>query len=147
MYSIGLREESNQVDQEEKQRIFQFIRGCLAEMDIDQSELRMDSLLTSELGMSSLDLLDLSYRLEEKYHISLPISGIRERIREIIPDEEFSKEGLITNRGLELLKEMFQGDVKGMIKPGLGVNSLSDLFSIETLVDLTISQIKQLQVK
>jgi acyl carrier protein len=141
VYNKELREKIDQFDQEEKDQVFHFIRECLVEMDIDQDEIRMDSLLIPELGMDSIDFLDLTYRLEERYRISIPRNGIRESIRARIPDEEFSKEGIITDDGLELLKEMCGGDCKGRIKPGMSINRLPELFSVETFVQLTVAQL------
>jgi len=141
MYTKELRKKIDQFDQKTKECIYQFIQDCLVDMGFDQDEINPDSLLNFDLGMGSIDFLDLTCRLEEQYKISLPRNGLRANIREIIPDEEFSKEGIITDRGLELLKELFQGKVKGMIKPGLTVNQLPELGSIETFIHLTVSQL------
>jgi acyl carrier protein len=141
MYAKKMKEKAAWFDEQERDRIFGFIQECLTEMGIDPGEIRMDTLLISELGMNSIDLADLTFRLEDRYKISIPRSGIRESIREIIPDEEFSKGGRITDKGLVLLKEMFGGDVKGIIRPGLHVHELSEILSIGAFVYMTMSQL------
>jgi acyl carrier protein len=141
MYAEKVKEKAAWFDEQERDRIFGFIQECLTDMGIDSKEIHMDSLLVSEFGMNSIDLADLTFRLEDRYKISIPRNGIRESVRDIIPDEEFSKGGRITDKGLVLLKEMFGGDVKGIIRPGLHIHDLSELLSVGAFVYMTMKQL------
>ena len=142
MYTKELKEKISSFDNDKKMEIYEFIQSYVSEMlELDKDDVKEDSLLINELGLMSIDFLDLTYSLENKFNINIPRNGIRENISEVITEDEFVKDSVITEKGLELLKFIFDGDAKGRIKEGLREHQIISLFSIKTFVDLTIAQI------
>jgi acyl carrier protein len=53
------------------ERIFDEIRGTLAELGIDPDRIRPDARLVDDLELDSLDWIDLALRLEERLAVAL----------------------------------------------------------------------------
>jgi acyl carrier protein len=86
-------------------------------------ELELDDVqLTSsffDLGAESLDLLDVAFSLESEYRISFPRTDILERATEHFGEEALVQDGLVTDLGLQLLREGMPELDPNLIKPGL----------------------------
>lgn len=140
MYNLELKEKVANYDEEKRNEIFKFIQNCLSEiLDIPQDEIELDSYLASDLGIGSIDLLDLTFQLEENFQIQIPRNGIVESIYNVIPKERFVQGGIVTEEGLEVLREIFGDTCK--IEGNLRQSKISELFTVKTFIDLTITQL------
>ena len=77
------------------------VRQTLA---LPESEpVRPDQLLFYDLSFTSLDMLDLLFRLEQRFDISIPEGTIYNLARGEMPDTEFAESSVLTAAGRERL--------------------------------------------
>jgi acyl carrier protein len=83
--------------------IFQKIRTVLMDaLAVDEDEVKMDAVLTRDLGAESIDFLDIGFKLEQAF-------GIKIAQGELFPDNvaqdpTFVKDGKVTPQGIAALK-------------------------------------------
>lgn len=58
-----------------------------------------DAPLYGELGLTSMDLLDLVFRVEEAFGVVLPRGTVAARVRGDLPEAAFAVDGLLTEAG------------------------------------------------
>lgn len=88
-------------DQEVSAEVAALIRQTLA---LEESEpLLPEQLLFYDLSFTSLDMLDLLFRLEQRFDISIPEGTIYHLARDEMPDSEFAESSVLTAVGRERL--------------------------------------------
>ena len=98
-----------------------------------KESIKMEDTLFEELGVDSIDLVDILYELETLYDVELKVSDIEQRIREELGNVPYEVDGIITNEGLVAIrKHMTEVDPES-IKEGLTVHRLIQLFSVHSL--------------
>jgi acyl carrier protein len=100
-----------------------------------REEVRVDSCLMEELGAESLDFLDIVFRLEESFGITISRGEIERGARGEMSDEEFAPGGVISERGLERLRLLLP-EAAPRIAPGLRARQILGLFTVETFVKI-----------
>lgn len=99
------------------------------------AQVRLDSNLMSDLGAESLDFLDLVFRLEREFHIQITRGEMERAARGDMTDEEFAPLGVISERGLQRLRELMP-EAAERIQPGLRPGQILSLFSVRTFANL-----------
>src|SRR4051812_15049436 len=95
------------------------VRTLVAEnLELELDEVQLTSSFF-DLGAESLDLLDVAFSLESEYRISFPRTDILERATEHFGEDALVQEGLVTDLGLQLLREGMPELDPNLIKPGL----------------------------
>jgi acyl carrier protein len=95
------------------------VRTLVAEnLELDPEDVGMDSSFF-DIGAESLDLLDVAFELESEYRISFPRTDILERATSHFGEDALVKDGLVTELGLELLREGMPELDPELVKPGL----------------------------
>ena len=80
------------------------VRETLA---LPESEpVRPEQLLFYDLSFTSLDMLDLLFRLEERFNISIPEGTISALARGGMPEAEFAESSVLTDAGRERLMRL-----------------------------------------
>ncbi|HEX8128960.1 MAG TPA: acyl carrier protein [Pyrinomonadaceae bacterium] len=69
----------------------------------ESEPVRAEQLLFYDLSFTSLDMLDLLFRLEQRFDISIPEGTIYELARGEMPDSEFAESSVLTDAGRERL--------------------------------------------
>ena len=67
-------------------------------------QVTMDAYLVGDLGAESIDLLDLSFLIEETFAVMLEPDEFENRAREQLGDEEYDDGGVLTARAAEQLR-------------------------------------------
>lgn len=117
--------------------VIEKVKGCLAQvLDKDQSEIGVDDSLINDLGVDSLDFLDLIFRLESAFGIRLKRGEIEGTARELADKEGFEQDGVITPAGLTALQQALPEVPKERFIEGLKVNEIATLFTVRTFVRL-----------
>jgi len=114
------------------QRVRELVADALAR---DVSEVSIDSVLMSDLGAESLDFLDLVFKLEHEFHIQITRGEMERAARGDMSEEEFAPGGVISEAGLERLRQLMP-EATARIKPGLRPGQVLSLFSVQTFVNL-----------
>jgi acyl carrier protein len=93
------------------------LAGLIREtLSLGEVEIRAEQLLFYDLEFTSLDLLDLLFRIEETLGVAVPEGTIYRLARGELPDEQFADKGYLTGEGRARLMAML-GDTPGNVFP------------------------------
>lgn len=124
--------------------IFEQLKKCIAEtIGIAQEEIMLDSSLINDLGADSLDLLDLVFRIEQSFKIKITRGEIERRTRETLPEEEFEKDGYLTEKAKQSLQQALPEVESLKFEGNLRKNDIPKLFTVRTFVRLIKEKISQ----
>ncbi len=102
-------------------------------------EVKLDSILMSDLGAESLDFLDIVFRLEREFDIQITRGEMEKASRGDMSAEEFAPGGVLSERGLVRLRELMP-EAKDRIQPGLRPSTILTLFSVQTFANMVIGK-------
>lgn len=112
------------------------VRGIVAEsLSRPLEEVKLESNLMADLGAESLDFLDIVFRIERAFEIQITRGEMERAARGDMTEEEFAPAGVISEKGLERLKELMP-EAKARIVPGLRPTQILSLFTVQTFVNL-----------
>lgn len=83
------------------ERVAALVRKTLALPDAEPVEPRQ--LFFYDLGFTSMDLLDLLFRIEQHFSISIPEGTIYHLARDEMPESEFAADGVLREAGRQRL--------------------------------------------
>lgn len=98
----------------------------------EPAEVRLDSRLIADLGAESIDFLDIVFRLEQSFGVRIPRGQILEEARGELSEEEFHTDGVLSAAGLARLREVLDEAAPEALAPGLRVDEVPFLFTVET---------------
>jgi acyl carrier protein len=131
------------ITDEEISAIFPKVAETMADaLACDVEDVKPKTALISELGMESIDFLDIVFRLERAFKVKIPRGKIVEEARGPLSNSEFEKGGVVTDAGFERLRA-FLSEVPAdrFIQP-LKVDDIARLFTTETFAKMIIRQQK-----
>ena len=99
------------------------------------AEVQLESNLMADLGAESLDFLDIVFRLEREFRIQITRGEMERAARGDMTDEEFAPQGVISDRGLQRLRELMP-ESASRIQAGLRPGQILSLFSVQTFANL-----------
>lgn len=99
-------------------------------------QIRMDTVLMQDLGAESIDLLDLSFLIEETFNVTLEADEFEQQAGKRIPDGVYEKDGYLTNEALEELKKELPEVPAEYLKPGLKKIELPSVLNVSVFVHL-----------
>jgi hypothetical protein len=89
----------------------------------------------ADLGAESLDFLDIVFKLEQTFGIQITRGEMERAARGDMSDEDFAPGGVISDAGLQRLRELMP-EAADRIKPGLRPMQILSLFSVQTFVNV-----------
>lgn len=101
-------------------------------LDLDPGQVTLSSSLTDELGAESLDFLDIAFTLEREFNVQLPRLDILQRASEHFGEDTLVKNGVVTDRGLELLRKGMPEIDPERFQPGLKAMEVAAMFNVAT---------------
>lgn len=126
--------------------VYPKVREIIAEvLVIDEEEINLNSRLIADLSAESIDFLDLVFQLEKEFKIKIPRGQLEKNARGQLSEEEFEKGGVLTEKGLEALKNYLSEVPQDFFKPNMKVNEIPLLFTVETFCKLVLSAQSQQQ--
>ena len=118
------------------------VRVAVAEgLALSPDEVALDHYLTDDLGAESLDYLDVVFRLEEAFGIQITRGEMESAARGDMSDEEFAPEGVISDVGLQRLRELMP-ESADRIQPGLKPGRVLELFQVRTFVRIVTAKLE-----
>jgi len=90
----------------------------------DAEPVRPEQLLFYDLSFTSLDLLDLLFRLEQHFDISIPEGTIYQLARGEMPESEFADGAVLTASGRERLMTLLYDSPPQIFPPRIHVTIL-----------------------
>jgi acyl carrier protein len=117
--------------------IFQKIRPLIREVTgMSEEKIQMDSLLMQDLGAESIDLLDLSFLIEETFGVMLEGDEFERQATKRIPGGVYEKDGYLTDEALEELKKALPEVPEEYLKPGLKKIEVPSVLNVAVFVHL-----------
>ena len=110
------------------------VRETLALSDSDP--VGREQLLFYDLNFTSLDMLDLLFRLEQRFHISIPEGTIYQLARGEIPDAEFAVDSVLTLAGRERLMTLLCDSPPQIFPPRIHVTTLPRYCTVAAIARL-----------
>ena len=123
----------------DEKEIFEKVRTCIAEaLGVDEEEVTPEATLFDDLGAESLDLLDIVFRMEKAFGISIPRGGIQKEAFEAegYKEEDFVVDGALTSLGVKKLLETMPEVDPSRVKEGFRVEDIPTLFTVQTFVNI-----------
>jgi len=109
------------------------IRETLA---LGEVEIQPEQLLFYDLAFTSLDLLDLLFRIEETLGISVADGTIYRLARGDIPDEQFAEKGYLTPLGRERVMALLSDTPREVFPEKIHAQGLPRFCTVAALVRL-----------
>lgn len=127
-------------DPEVAAKVRQIVAEALA---LDPNTVKNESLLMTDLGAESLDYLDIVFKIERTFGIQITRGEIQKAAQGDMSDEEFAPAGVVSDKGLERLRELLP-EAKDRIVPGLRPVQILALFSVQTFIRMV--EVKRLGI-
>ena len=102
-------------------------------------DVTLSSVLMADLGAESLDFLDIVFRLEREFGIQITRGEMEKASRGDMSADEFAPGGVISERGLERLRELMP-EARERIRPGWRPSTILTLFSVQTFANMVIGK-------
>jgi acyl carrier protein len=117
--------------------ILEQLKPLLVEvLGVAPAAIRMESVLVADLGAESLDLLDLSFRIEEQFNIAIEANEIEREAKKRLPHGVYANDGKLTEEALtEIRRSLPELDVSKLVK-GLRKVDLPSLLTVSFFVRL-----------
>ncbi|MEM0983466.1 MAG: acyl carrier protein [Planctomycetota bacterium] len=125
----------------DRDEIFEKVQGVIVEaLAVDEDEVTMGATIFEDLGAESIDILDISFQLEQAF-------GFKIQQGEMFPegvmnDPEIVEDGKITPKGLAMLKERAPHIDASTLEDDPSVERIREIFTIETLVKFVESKLE-----
>ena len=86
------------------EEVFDKVRASLVDaLGVDDDEVTPEATLVGDLGAESIDFLDIVFKLEKSFGITIP----REELspEDILTNSQYVQDGLVTPEGMQVLKQ------------------------------------------
>lgn len=112
------------------------VRQAVAEgLALPVEEVSIDHYLTHDLDAESLDFLDIVFKIEQDFSIEITRGEMERAARGDMSDEQFAPEGVISEDGLDRLRELMP-ESADRIEEGLRPMQILGLFKVRTLANI-----------
>ncbi len=121
-----------------REEILAGVRECLAAViDIqDPCAIREEQRIIGELGADSLDLLQLTFQLEQRFKIRISPRDIERRARASLGDAPLEVDGVYTPEAVRELRKVLPDVPAEELPEGLTTADLPHTFRVSTMVNL-----------
>jgi len=120
-----------------EQEVMDRLRPLITEVTgVPPHEIAMECVLMTDLGAESIDLLDLSFLVEEQFGITIEPNEFESRARARIPGGVFEKDGCLTDAALAELRRLLPEVRPDRLTAGLRRADLPTLLTVGVLVHL-----------
>lgn len=99
---------------------------------MNPGEIAVNSSLIDDLGMESIDFVDIVFRLEKTFGISIP----RTNPIQLLGEEEVLKDGKLTQKGIKIFKLTFPGIHASRVCEAIKDDTIASLLTVHTYVNI-----------
>ena len=125
-----------------KQEILEELKPLLVEvLGVTPERVRLESVLVSELGAESIDLLDLSFRIEEKFEVRIEANEMERDAIKRLPGGVYEKDGYLTEAAIGEIRKSLPELDPGKFAKGLRKVDLPSLLTVSFFVQLIASKL------
>ncbi len=124
--------------------IFEKVRACFVDaLGVEPDDVTLKSRVIDDLGAESLDFLDIAYRLEQAFKIKIPRGEVKTKSQEGLAAGDWEKDGLLTEKALEKIREVMPEVDPTWVKPGLKAKDIPKLFTVETFYNMVVKLLSE----
>ena len=117
--------------------ILERLKPLLVEvLGVIPDKILLSSLLVGDLGAESIDLLDLSFRIEETFNVSIEGNEVEREASKRLPGGVYEKDGRLTDEALAEIRKGLPELDRGKLVSGLRKMDLPSLLTVEFFVKL-----------
>ena len=118
-----------------EENVEQRVRETIAQaLDIDVGDIKLSSALKADLGAESLDMLDIAFMLEREFRIEFPRMDVLQRATAHFGDDTIMQHDVITDFGLQLLRNAMPELQKDQLRPGMRATEMAGLITVRSFV-------------
>lgn len=120
-----------------EQEIFQKLLPHVREVTgVPADQIRMDSVLMDDLGAESLDLLDLSFLIEEAFGVTISGDEFERQARARMPGLVYERDGILTDEAIVELRKALPEVPPQKIHPGMAKLYVPQVLTVAVFVHL-----------
>jgi acyl carrier protein len=128
----------------DQRRIFDEVKACILRVvDIDPNLITSRARLIDDLGMDSLDMLDLTFHLEQVFKVKLSPREFENRAKAELGDTPLDVEGVYTPAALEHIRVSMPEVPAEELADGLTKQQLPRSFRVSTMVNLVMHSLEE----
>jgi len=128
-----------------REEIFAGVQECLAEaLDIEPERIHLDDRIIGDLGADSLDLLDLTFRLEQRFKAPMSFRELEKHAQRRLGGQEWQVDGVYTPAALAELRATMPEVPPEELPDGLTVAELPRKIRVLSVVNLVARRLEQL---
>ena len=102
-----------------------------------------EQLFFYDLGFTSMDLLDLLFRIEQHFQIQIPEGTIYHLARRDLAEAEFAEDAVLTEAGRERLMNLLYDTPKELFPPRIHATTLPRFCTVGAIVRLVDHKLAQ----
>lgn len=124
----------------ERDEVFEKVREVLVDaLAVDEDEVTPDATLTGDLGAESIDILDISFKLEQAFDFKIAQGELFPE--GVVQDPQFVQDGKVTDKGLATLRERLPHFDFSKLEADRRVQTIGQLFTVEALVNFCAGKV------
>lgn len=128
----------------DEQEVFEQLRPLIQEVTGARTEqIRMESVLVDDLGAESIDLLDLSFLIEQEFEVTIEANEFEKGARERIPDGVYERDGELTDAALDELRQSLPEVDQNRLTPGLRKSDVPALLTVAVFIHLIQRKLRE----
>lgn len=128
-----------EISREEIDNVYPRVARAIADaLARDLAEVKLNSRLFGDLEAESIDLLDIVFRLEREFKVQIPRGRIVEDARGDLTEAEFEHKGVLTEAGLQRLREYLSEVPAENFRPRMNLGDVPTLFTVETMCKMVL---------
>jgi acyl carrier protein len=130
---------TREITREEIDAVYPKVAQIIADaLGVDAAQVKLDVPLIEGLDAESIDFLDLVFRLERAFGVKIPRGKIVEDARGDLPESDFEQKGIVTNAGLQRLREFLSEVPAERFGTPLKSADIPRLFTPETFCKVVV---------
>ena len=111
------------------------VREAIADvLKVPITEVGPDAVLVEDLGVMSIDFVDIMFRLEAKFNVTFHPGNPLDRLASAAPSVVMAEDGMLTQRGAEVLRRRMPEIESSKIDTGMSVLNVQALYTTSTWV-------------
>jgi acyl carrier protein len=128
-----------------REEIFDGVRDCLVEaLAIEPEEVNEDALLVQDLGLASIDMLDLLFGLNTRFNTYIRPLEVQSHLLGGMSQEEFlNADRTVSEKGYERIAQLVPNFDRATLTEDLTDADLFEFFRVKHVVDLVEQKLAQ----
>ena len=124
------------------EEIFEKVQTALIDaLGVDDDEVTPSATLVGDLGAESIDFLDIVFRLEKTFGISIPREDLSPE--DILTNTQYVKDGMVTAEGLAKLKNRMPWADLSKFEKNPRVQDFGTLLTVQDMCNYVQSKISE----